>query len=49
MRKVQKEGKWVPHELSENNKNRRRGTALILFSNFRKKDFLLKIITGDEK
>jgi len=28
MGKVQKEGRWVSHELSEDNKNRRRDTAL---------------------
>jgi len=47
--KVQKKVRWVPHELSENNKNRRRDIALILLSKFREKDFLHKIITGDEK
>jgi len=26
--KVQKDGRWVPHELSEDNKNQRRDTAL---------------------
>jgi len=49
MEKVQKEGRWVPHELFEDNKNRHRDTALTLLSKFRKKDFLHKIITGDEK
>ncbi|KAL6259341.1 hypothetical protein P5V15_009256 [Pogonomyrmex californicus] len=39
MGKVQKEGRWVPHELSEDNKNRRRDTALTLLSKFRKKRF----------
>jgi len=48
MGKVQKEGRWVPHELSEN-KNRWHDTALTLLSKFRKKNFLHKIITGDEK
>jgi len=48
MVKVQKEGKWIPHELSEDNKNRLRDTALTLPSKFRKKDFLHKIITDDE-
>jgi len=47
--KVQKEGRWVPHELSADNKNRRRDSTLTLLSKFRKKDFLHKIITGDEK
>jgi len=49
MEKVQKGGRWVPHELSENNKNRRRDTAITSLSKFRKKDFLHKIVTGDEK
>jgi len=49
MRKIQKEGRWVAHELSEDNKNRWRDTALTLLSKFRKKDFLHEIITGDEK
>jgi len=49
MEKVQKEVRWVLHESSEDNKNRRRGTALTLISKFRKKDFLHKIITVVEK
>jgi len=49
MGKVQKEGRWVPHELSEDNKNRWRNTVLTLLLKVRKKDFLHKIITGDEK
>jgi len=42
MGKVQKEG--VPHELSQDNKNRQRDTAFTLLSKFQKKDFLHKII-----
>jgi len=49
MEKIKKEGSRVPHELSEDNKNRRRDTVFSLLSKFRKKDFLHKIITGDEK
>jgi len=49
MGKVQKEGRWVPRELSEDNKNRMRDTAVTLLLKFRKKDFLHKIITNDEK
>jgi len=49
MGKIQKESRWVPHELSESNKNQLRDTALILPSKFRKKDFLHKIITDNEK
>jgi len=44
--KIQKEDRWVSHELSEDNKNRRRDTALTLLSQFGKKDFLYKIIIG---
>ncbi|CAK9801295.1 Mariner Mos1 transposase [Anthophora quadrimaculata] len=47
--KIQKFGKWVPHELSGENKIRRYETALNLLSRFNKKDFLYQIITGDEK
>jgi len=49
MGKVQKEGRWVPHKLSKDNKNRRRDIELTLLSKFRKKDFQHKIITDDEK
>jgi len=49
MGKVQKEFRRVPHELSEDNKNRRRDTAFTLLSKFQKKDYLHKIIIGDEK
>jgi len=35
--------------LFEDNENRRHDTALTLLSKFRKKDFLHKIIPGDEK
>jgi len=49
MGKVQKEGRWIPHELSEDNKNRWRDTALTLLSKFRKKSLLHKIITGNER
>jgi len=48
MGKIQKKGRWITHELSEDNKNRRRDTVLTLLSKFRKKDFLHKIITGDK-
>jgi len=44
MEKVQKEGKWIPHELSEDNKNRLRDTALTLPSKFRKKMFCTKLL-----
>lgn len=49
MGKIHKEGRWVPHELSEDNKQRRYDTAVSLLSRFKKKDFLYQIVTGDEK
>jgi len=44
--KVQKEGKWISHELSEYNKNRRRDTC---FQSSGKKGLLHKIIIGNER
>lgn len=49
MGKILKVGKWVPHELTEGNKINRLNTCLYLKSKFDKKDFLSKIVTGDEK
>jgi len=49
MGKIQKEGSWVPYELSEDSKNRRHEIPFTLLSKFREKDFLHKIISGDEK
>jgi len=39
MGKTQKEGRWVPHGLSKDNKNRQCDTAHTLLSKFRKKIF----------
>lgn len=49
MGKIQKEGIWVPYELSERNKERRKTTAEIMLERFRRKAFLHRIVTGDEK
>lgn len=49
MGKIQKDGKWVPHKLTEENKNRRVDICLNLLSRFKRKDFLHNIVTGDEK
>lgn len=49
MGKIQKEGKWVPHELTEENKNQRVDICMSLLSRFKIKNFLHIIITGDEK
>ena len=47
--KIAKVGKWVPHQLSETNKNERIDTCHSLLVKHHKKSFLWKIITGDEK
>lgn len=54
MGKVQKLGNWVPHLLSENNKNQRSKIAAELLArhkstNGHKHRFLYRIVTGDEK
>ena len=47
--KVQKLGKWVPHKLSEMNILTRLNTCAFLLSKQKRKSFLYKIVTGDEK
>jgi len=47
--KIHKEGKWVPHLLTEENKNRGVNICLNLLSRYNEKNFLHKVITGDEK
>lgn len=47
--RIQKAGRWVPHVLTPENKVRRCDTAMSLLSRFKRKDFLHKIVTGDEK
>ena len=47
--KVQKVGKWVPHELSEVNISQRLSICASLASRQKKKSFLWQIVTGDEK
>lgn len=49
MGKINKDGKWVPRELTEENKNRRVDICMNLFSRYKRKNFLHQIITGDEK
>ena len=49
MGKVNKVGKWVPHDLTDHAKLQRLNTSLWLLSKYKKKDFLWKIVTGDEK
>ena len=47
--KIQKVGKWVPHKLSEVNIAQRLSICISLSSRQKKKSFLWKIVTGDEK
>jgi histone-lysine N-methyltransferase SETMAR len=47
--KVYKVGKWVPHSLTERNLNQRLTTCISHLARYKKKDFLWKIVTGDEK
>ena len=46
---IQQEGKWVPYELKERDIERRKTTCEILFDRFKRKSFLHRIVTGDEK
>ena len=47
--KINKVGKWVPHKLWEININQRLNTCISLLAKYKKKDYLWKIVTGDEK
>lgn len=49
MGKIIKLGKWIPHQLTETNIINRFNTCLFLLAKYQKKDFLWKLITGDEK
>lgn len=47
--KVYKVGRWVPYELKEKDIERRKVTSEILLARQKRKSFLHRIITGDEK
>ena len=49
MGKIQKVGKWVPHQLLESNQNQRLTIVTSLLVRQQKKSFLHRIVTGDEK
>jgi len=49
MGKVQKIGKWVPYELNDRQMERRQNTCQILLPRQKRKSFLHRIVTGDEK
>lgn len=46
---VQKLGNWLPHELKERDIERRKTICELLLQRQQRKDFLHRIITGDEK
>ena len=49
MGKIQKVGKWVPHELNERQQENRKATCEMLLTRYKRKSFLHRIVTGDEK
>jgi len=49
MGKIQKCGKWVPHELNERQQENRKTTCELLLQRYNRKSFLHRIVTGDEK
>lgn len=49
MGKIQKVGKWVPHELNERQMENRKITCEMLLARFKAKSYLHRIVTGDEK
>jgi len=49
MGKDQKIGKWVPYELNDRQMERRQNTCQILLAKQKRKSFLHRILTGDEK
>ncbi len=49
LKMIQKEGKWVPHELTEANIENRLMVCNSLLTRHRRWNFLSQIVTGDEK
>jgi len=49
MGKIQEMGKWVPHELNERQQENRKITCEMLLARYKRKSFLHRIVTGDEK
>ena len=49
MGRIQKFGKWVPHELNERQMVNRKNTCEILLQRQERKSVLPRIVTGDEK
>ena len=46
---IQKRGNWIPHELKPKDVERRFCTSEMLLERHKKKSFLHRIVTGDEK
>ena len=49
MGKIQKSGKWVPHELTERQMENRKNTCEIHLQRHKRTSFLHRIVTGDAK
>ena len=45
---IQKQGNWVPHEMTSRNIERRFFTCEMLLARHKRKGFLHRIVTGDE-
>ena len=46
---IQKKGNWLPHDLKERAIERQKTMCEILLKRHKKKSFLHRIVTGDEK
>ena len=46
---IQKQGNWIPHELKQREVERRFCMSEMLLECYKKKSFLHRIVTGDEK
>ncbi|KAL6256735.1 hypothetical protein P5V15_011667 [Pogonomyrmex californicus] len=49
MGKINKLGKWVPHDLNKRQMENRKVTCEMLLQRHERKSFLYRIVTGDEK
>ena len=49
MGKIQKIGRWAPHELNDGQMEKRKNTCDILLARYKRKLFLHRIVTGDER
>ena len=49
MGKIQKVGKWVPHELNERQQENWKIACEMLLTRYKRKSFLHRIVIGDEK